>query len=84
MLKIETSKGFKGCISEVKYLPVGLFFDCRSALFDVASNNRIRVHYSPFTQNLPLSGKVIKELEKGVNRRSRAKLLITMVREEWE
>ena len=90
VLKIETRKGFKGCISEVKFLPVGLFFDCRSALFEVISSNRasaIRVDFSPFTKDLRLKekdGRCIDELENGVNRRTRAKLLITMVREEWK
>ena len=90
VLKIETRKGFKGCVSEVKYLPVGLLFDRRSALFEVISSNKvsaIRIDFSPFTKDLRLKEKdwrCVEELENGVNRRPRAKLLITMVREEWE
>lgn len=90
VLKIETRKGFKGCISEVKYLSVGVLFDRRSALFEVISSNKvsaIRINFFPFTKDLRLKekdGKRIEELENGVNRRSRAKLYITMVREEWE
>ena len=89
VLKIETRKGFKGCISEVKHLPVGVLFDRRSALFEVISNScysALRIDFYPFTQNLPLSekdGKVIEELENGVNRRSRAKLYITKFKKEW-
>ena len=90
VLKIETRKGFKGCISEVKYLPVGLVFDCRSALFEVISSNRasaLRVDFSPFTKDLMLKekdGRCIEELENGVNRRSRAKIFITKFKKEWK
>ena len=90
VLKIETRKGFKGCVSEVKYLPVGLLFDRRSALFEVISSNKvsaIRIDFSPFTKDLRLKEKdwrCVEELENGVNRRSRAKLYITKFKEEWK
>ena len=90
VLKIETRRGFKGCISEVKYLSVGLLFDRRSALFEVISSSccsALRVDFSPFTKDLRVNekdGKVIKDLENGVNRRSRAKLYITKFKEEWK
>ena len=90
VLKIETRKGFKGCISEVKYLPVGILFDRRSALFEIISSNKvseIKINFSPFTKDLRLTeidGRCIEELENGVNRRLRVKLYITKFKEEWK
>jgi hypothetical protein len=86
VLKIETRKGFKGCISEVKYLPVGLLFDRRSALFEIISSSMvsaIRINFSPFTKDLRLKEKDGKGIE-DLSRRLRAKLYITKFKEEWE
>lgn len=86
VLKIETRKGFKGCISEVKYLPVGLLFDRRSALFEVISINKVStiwIDFSPFTKDLRLKEKDGKCIEV-LSRKLRAKIFITKFKEEWE
>ena len=96
VLKIETRKGFKGCIAEMRcYKGVPSFlYEARSYLCDFIkqylSNDPMSIYWflrcdlSPFTKDLVMSGKTGKFLEDSVLKRARTKVFITKLKREWK